>query len=276
MARLRFRLEVKRDAKGILLHKLANLADETLRFLGMVAEDIEAEPFKRDWLAVEFYNSSVGFDLEFEGEADEDQARLYSRAVRQIASYEPKRTTPERLGLRKETILQYARIGEQLEPTESINLGFYENGEHQPLEWRSHSKRHAVAVTEALEQIVEYHGMIQGIVHSLYKESEPPYFDVRELSGQQIVKCVYRPDNYRQVVDLLRNKDAVVLISGTVKARRIDRRIQEIRVEKMRATEPLSDDEFNRLRGSAPNLTGDISTAEFIERSRRTERNGGD
>ena len=111
-------------------------------------------------------------------------------------------------------------------------------------------------------------------MHSLYKESEPPYFDVRELSSQQIVKCIYRPENYLQVVELLKSKDAVVLISGTIKARRIDRKIEEIRVEKMRSTEPLSDDEFSRLRGSAPDLTGDMSTEEFIESSRLPDRNG--
>ncbi len=275
MARLRFRFEVKRDAKGILLHRLANIAEETQRFLRMVAEDIEADALKRNWVAVEFYNGSVGFDLEYVGEADDDQARIYARTIHQVATtYEPKRKPHWPVGLRKETILQYARIGEQIEPTESINLGFYENGKPQPVEWRSLSKSQAVAMTEVLQQIVEYRGMIQGIVHSLYKEAEPSYFDVRELSSQQIVKCIYRPENYRQVFDLLRSKDAVVLISGTIRARRLDRKIEEIRVDKMRSTEPLSDDGFSRLQGSAPDLTGDMSTEQFIERSRRPDRNG--
>ena len=99
----------------------------------MVTEDIEADALKRNWVAVEFYNSSVGFDLEYAGEADEDQARIYTRAVRQVATtHEPTGKIHWPLGLRKETILQYAKIGEQIEPTESINLGFYKNGESQP------------------------------------------------------------------------------------------------------------------------------------------------
>jgi hypothetical protein len=46
----------------------------------------------------------------------------------------------------------------------------------------------------------------------------------------------------------------VVLVSGLIKARRLDRKAEEARVEKMRRTDPLSEQEFLRLTGGAPNL----------------------
>jgi hypothetical protein len=78
------------------------------------------------------------------------------------------------------------------------------------------------------------------------------------------------------VIDLLRNKDAIVLVSGTIKARRIDKAIEEIRVERMRAVDPLTPDDFQRLHGAAPDITGGQSTDDFIDRIRRTHENGGD
>ena len=117
--------------------------------------------------------------------------------------------------------------------------------------------------------------MIQGIIHSLYKESSPPYFDARQLSTQDIVKCLYKQEDYRLVVNLLQRRDAVVIVSGLVEPRmRLDRKITEIRIERMRSTEPLSDAEFAKLQGAAPELTGRLSTDDFIERQRR--RDNGD
>jgi hypothetical protein len=92
--------------------------------------------------------------------------------------------------------------------------------------------------------------MIQGIVHSLYKESEPPYFDVRQLSTQQIVKCAYPADKDRQVVELPTKKEAVVLVSGLIKARRLDGKAEEVRLERCGALIPLSEQEFLRLRAA--------------------------
>jgi hypothetical protein len=275
MARLRYRFELKSDAKGIQLQKLAIVADEFQRFLRMIAEDVGYESLKSGWQAVDFYNGSVGFDVEYTGQTDEDQVRIYTRAVRRVTAYDPRGPNAQALtGVRKDTVLQYAKVGGHIDPIETINLGFFTDGDSEPDEWQSLSKSTAIAMTETLDKIVEYRGMVQGIVHSLYKENHPPYFDVRELSKQDLVKCFYSPEKYRQVVELLRNKDSVVLVSGTIKARRIDRKIEEVRVERLRAVDPLSPEELRRLQGAAPNLTGDLSTEEFVDQIRRTHENG--
>jgi hypothetical protein len=277
MALLRFRFELKTGTTGVQLRKLAHLAEDFQRFLQMVGEDLGTQGLTREWQAVNFYNSSVGFDIEHIGEIDERQAHIYSRTVNQVSAYDPRRTNGHiPSGVRKDTLLQYATFGQNMDTTDALNLGFFLNRDREPQEWHVVSKSTAVAVAETLNQIVEYRGMIQGIVHSLYKESQPPHFDVRELSKQELVKCFYRLENYTQVIELLRNRRAVVLVSGTIKARRIDRKIEDIRVEKMRSVEPLSPEEFDRLHGSVPNITGGVSTSDFIERVRYNERDGGE
>jgi hypothetical protein len=275
MARLRFRFVLKTGTAGVPLRKLANVVGEFQAFLQMIGEDLGTEGLTRDWRATGFYEGSFGCDVEHVGELDERQAHIYSRTVSQVTSYEPQAEDAQApVGIRKETLLRYAAVGDNMDPTDEFTVGFYSNGDQEPEAWSTLSKSKAVRVTETLNQIVEYHGMIQGIVHSLYKESQPPYFTVRDLSKRGIVNCIYHPEHYTQVVNLLRDKDAVILVSGIIRARRIDRRIDEIRVERMRATTPLSPEEFQRLHGAAPDLTGNLSTEDFIDRIRRTDDNG--
>ena len=277
MARLRFRFELDGEGRGVPLPRLAGIAQETQRFLRKVAEDVEADALKSDWVAVDFSNSLMSFNIEYVGNVDQDQVRSYTRAVRQIVSHVPNLPSvstadmdmPATIVARQDTLLQFAKIADYIEPTESLNVGFYSNGEVAPDEWETLSKSSALAVVASLAEYIEYQGMIQGIIHSLYKESEPPYFDARQLSTHHIVKCYYKPQDYRTVVGLLSRKDAVVLIAGQIRARRIDRKIIDIHVERMRSTEPLSDAEFEQLQGAAPKLTGNLTTGEFVSRQRR-------
>jgi hypothetical protein len=71
---------------GVQFRKLANLAEDFQRFLLMVGEDLSTQGLTKDWQAVDFYNSSAGFDVEHVGKIDERQANVYSRTVRQIAT----------------------------------------------------------------------------------------------------------------------------------------------------------------------------------------------
>jgi hypothetical protein len=67
------------------------------------------------------------------------------------------------LAFGKDTILQYATFGQNMDPTDTLNLGFFPSGDRQPQEWRTVSKSEAVAIAEKLEQIVQYRGMVQGV-----------------------------------------------------------------------------------------------------------------
>jgi hypothetical protein len=73
---------------------------------------------------------------------------------------------------------------------------------------------------------------------------------------------------YDQIYRLFEDKDAVVNVSGDVKADRATGRIKEMRVQWAKSYPKLSDAEFNRLFGLAPDLTGDQSTSDFIDKMR--------
>jgi hypothetical protein len=124
---------------------------------------------------------------------------------------------------------------------------------------------------ESLQTHIDYHGMVQGIIHSLFKESHPPHFDLRELATERLVRCYYGPPQYARVVKALKARDAVVLVSGQIRASRVARRIEALQVERIDVAARLTREEAARLVGAAPNMTGKLSTSAFIDRQRRRD-----
>ena len=147
-------------------------------------------------------------------------------------------------------------------------MGLFTNGSGRPDEWRDISKQQSVGISEYFDELIESTGTIQGIVHSLYKESQPPYFDLRELSNEKLIKCQYPIRLYEQVVESLKKRDAIVIVQGEIKARRRDQKIDRIVVRQMKVAPELTKADLEDFFGCVPDFTGDLSTEEYISRMR--------
>jgi hypothetical protein len=139
--------------------------------------------------------------------------------------------------------------------TAARNLAEYEATEraNNSVEWKSITKLTTLNVDAAYNQEYRYDGALQGKLGTWYKDSS--YFNLRELSSAELVKCYYRLDMYDQIYRLYEDKDAVVNVSGRVVMDRATGRINEVRLNWAKSYTPLSDSEFNRLFGLAPDLT---------------------
>lgn len=266
MARFRIRLEVHRSERGISLATLGKLPEEAMRFLKLMGEDVQVAGLQSDWIATDFEDGSLLFTVESTGEADEAQVSTYRGALKRVLAYEPKTEAP--VGIRNETLAQYARLANSIARNESLRMGLFTNESERPDEWQDMSKQQAVGITEYFDELIESTGTIQGIVHSLYKESQPPYFDLRELSNEKLIKCQYPPQLYEQVIDSLKKKDAVVLVQGEITARRRDRKIDHVVVRQMKVAPELTETDLEEFFGCAPDFTGDLSTEEYIRQMR--------
>ena len=266
MARFRIRLEVSRSERGIALTSLGKLPEEAQRFLKFIGEDVQIAGLQSDWIATDFKEGSLLFTVESTGEADEDQVGKYQGALNSILSYEPKAEAP--VGIRNETLAQYARFVNSIAENESLRIGLFTNGSKKPDEWRTISKQQSVGIAEHFNELIESIGTIQGIVHSLYKESQPPYFDLRELSNEKLIKCQYPPHLYEQVIGSLKRRNAIVLVQGEITARRRDQKIDHMVVRQMKVAPELTADDLEEFFGCAPDFTGDITTEEHIKRMR--------
>jgi hypothetical protein len=263
MAQLRIRIELKRPAKGIEMSKLSTLAQETQKFLRMVAEDIGLNPNEGTWVAQDFYNQGIGFNAEYQyGEVDQDLAFAYLRAVDNIANVSAESQWAVR-GVRPLTIVQSARLAEIADEGETVRLGLL-NGDDQHIEWRSLTKEKAAAVIEHYDEWAEYRGMLQGVIHTIFKEANPPYFTLRDFASRQLVRCEFDGKDWEKLYLALERKDAAVFVAGWMRTRRLDREIAVIRVERVQGTKPLRRDQLEEFFGAAPGWTGDLTTEEFL------------
>lgn len=267
MAVIRIRFELQRPSAGIEMSKLAELSKETRILLRMLASDLGCDTPEGTWVARDFYNQGVGFDAEYQlADVDQAQAAQYVHAVDLLATVNSasKWAVP---GVRPETIVQSARVATIADDGEMVRIGLHNHG--RVVAWRPLEKSRAAKIIEYYEEWVEYRGMLQGVIHTLYKEANPPSFTLRDLASTELVKCIYPPDDYERVYRSLADKQAVVLVSGWIRARRLSRKISEVRVERLEPTKPLNEAALRKLFGSAPGWTADLTSDEFIDAIRR-------
>lgn len=268
MAQIRIRLTVDQGRRGVRLASLGQLATDVEKFLEMLGRDTGVDALAGDWIATDFANGSLSFSVESGGEADEEQATVYRRAIANVTAYDP--SVSEGIsGIRNETLVQYARVAQATEIGDTLKLAVYENGSDAAPTWLPLSHRQATGIIEQFHDSLEYSGSLHGIIHSLYKEAQPAYFDIRDLSTGYLVKCHFTAELYPQVWTMLKKKDAVVMVQGEIRARRGDHRIEHIQVERMSEAPTMSDDQFERFFGCAPTLTGKRTTSDFLNRVRR-------
>ncbi len=263
MAALRVRIELKRPAQGIEMSKLKELSEEAQKFLRMVAEDLRLNPNDGKWVAKDFYNQGLGFNAEYQDvEIDADTAAAYLHALDGITTVGPETNWGVR-GIRPQTIVQSARVAKIADEGEIVRIGLLNGTDH--VEWRPLPLDRAATVIEHFNVWVEYRGMLQGMIHTIFKESSPPYFTLRDFASGQIVHCEFNANDWPTLHKALERKDAPVFVAGWIRTRRLDRKIDYLRVEKLQGTKPMNREELHKFFGSAPGWTGDITTDQFID-----------
>ena len=268
MAELRIRIELQRPGKGIEMSKLSALAEETQRFLRLVAEDVGLNPNEGTWVARDFYNQGVGFNAEYQfAEIDHAQVLAYEHLVDEIARVEREHdwAVPR---ARPVTILQSAKLATLAGDGETVRVGILNGSDDTPVAWRPLVRSKAVAIIEHYEAWVEYRGMLQGLIHSLYKEVTPPYFTLRDFASRELVRCEFKATEWDAIHKALEHKDAVVLVAGWIRAKRVDKAIAVVRVERIESARQLTLQQLTGLFGAAPGWSADLTSDELIDRMR--------
>lgn len=261
MRTLKIRVQLNKGRKGIPIHKLSTLTEEIQRFFQRVGADLGIQTPKEGWLAVRFANGSVSFDAEYQGRVSEDRIRAYNDELARLPRLvRPGATTR----LSQSTILQFTRIADPIDEDEQVSFGLYRNGTQKAVEWQSFSKSLFREIADNASTTSEYRGSVQGIIHSWFKEVSPAYFYVRDSISGRMIKCIYHRDQYHEVTRLVQKKNAIVSVIGMVRANLVDRRIEEVRADKFAIAEELSDEDFEKFFGMAPDLTGELTTEEYV------------
>jgi hypothetical protein len=263
MARIKVRFELNKGRIGAPLSKLGEISRQSERFLRSLASDLKIEGKAEEWLATNFRNGSVSYDAEFQGEISPGEVDAFNRNLEFLADYDPDAEGANGMASPM-TALEFAKLGTLIDPDEVIGLGIY-GRDRTRLKWRRISYAKTAEMRALLEAPIPTYGSVQGIIHSLQKEVRRPYFSLRELATDALVRCSYPMRMYGDVVDALRERTTVLHVAGDTTYDRATRAIVELRVDRIDKAGMLSSEEFERFFGSAADFTGQLSTDDYID-----------
>ncbi|MCB2262507.1 MAG: hypothetical protein LGR52_06145 [Candidatus Thiosymbion ectosymbiont of Robbea hypermnestra] len=157
------------------------------------------------------------------------------------------------------------KIGDVIDPDEPIGFGFF-NKKEEVDSWMELTKHKCSGLVSALTMRREYVGAVFGQIHALNKANS--YVMLRQADTGDLVKCFYKDSMYGNVFQALEDKDAYVHFGGLVDANLITGKVEKVHAEMLRTTKKFSSEQMRSFLGSVPNLTGGLSTDEFVGRFR--------
>ena len=265
MANFRIRIGLNRGRGAVGYRELSVLSDEVNSFLRSLGEDAGLSGDDNHWLAKDIADGSFlsdaspSFDI-----SDESSALLGSMTSAIVHGDETKAIE---LGVREQTRFKYEALAKKAMVTRiPVEVGLY--GNTGAIEWVKVVPEVARRLTENISPYLDYMGAVQGVIHVIFKESDPPHFKLRDSVTGDLVDCFYKPEHYASILRTLPRKDDRVHVAGLIRASRIDKKIESLKVTRVESPVDFSDADFEAFFGCAPEMTGDINSADFIERNR--------
>lgn len=255
MAKLKIRFVLNKGRHGAPLGKLGRISEQAERFLRALSKDSGVEAKAGEWIAADFENHSVQFDAEYQGAVDAGVAQVFEMKMELLADFDPERDGLNGL-VRDVTALEYAKIGSLIDPDEEIGIGIIPHRGGNP-KWRAITYSRSESLRTKIESPIPAIGSVQGIVHSWMKGVGAPYIQVRELASNQLVRVEYSQSQYPLIADVMKDKNAVVLVSGACVYDRETHGVTRIKLERIEKANSLSTDDFDRLFGSFPDFDTD-------------------
>jgi hypothetical protein len=262
MSRLRVRLVLNEGGEGAPLGQIIDVSREFERFLRLLAEDAGLAVSRRDWVARHFENKSVRFDVEAPLDADDAAIESFNVKFAAVDAFDPQsQSLPA--GVRFATVLQYAKAADALAAHENVSFGLYHPEGEKPYTYKSLSKLRAHELQQKLNEKLVFKTTVQGIMHNVGIEEH--FFQLRERKSQRLLRCDFPAALYDEVHAAAAMPETLVYVRGHVSQRRVDKFIESVKVQHVRAAPPFPD-VFNRLFGQQPDYTLGMTTEEFVDR----------
>jgi hypothetical protein len=264
MHKLKVKFELNKGRIGIPFAKLAHFSSEAHKFLELIANDVGVN--SPEWIARDFQNNSVDFDCECIVDDDALWQVGYD-ALQTVLS--GRKTSPVSALIQPRTWTKFSDMFKAIDSDEVVRIGIY-NGGTTP-EMFEITKDRATSYAPQRGTIARYYGEIQGIIHTFFKEASPPRFVVRELSTKALVACIFDRENpamYHTAVELLLDKGAVIFIEGDIEEDTESGLVKTIYVKDFLPAVKFDLSKYQSALGAHPDVTGELSTEEFIEQMR--------
>ncbi len=258
MSEIKLRITLNKGRHGILMNKLARLAEEAEKFLDSFAQDLDLD--RDEWVADSFKNGSLTFTANYIGPAEPRQIQRAKKALAKVIN--PKIKAIDLSGdLSPRTYTQFARLAQPIDADDSIGLAVEnENGRFVT---KTLTKERAIAIDREMNRTTEEFASFQGSITALFKQGTCWMVDY--LTNERIV-CMYKPDQYRRIWKLLENPDGIANIEGWAVYK--NGVIDCLRIEHIAEAAEYKEGDIDRFFGSAPNFTGGMSTEQYLDEIR--------
>lgn len=267
MATLRIRFKLNPGREGISLGKLSKQTENIELFLRSLAADLGVDDSTGMWMASKFANGSVFTTTEYQALVDTSLANEFNNDVLALVKYKPSKN-PLPCNISNGTVDRFARLRESLDPDENIGIGIIDVENAKKVKWNYVNRPRFEEIGDSIETEVVYLGAVMGYTHEWNKGASNPYLYIREITSGDLVKCVYRDEDYDKVAKLFQKKNSVVTVYGTVKLNRITEKYEITGADGFEIAPEFSQQDYEKFFGCAPGMTGDLSSAEYISRGR--------
>ena len=256
MARIRVRFSINKGRHGAPMAKLGRISEQAEKFLRALAVDCQIQIKPGEWLAANFKNGSVEYDAELPEDVNPGTAQNFSRCIEALADYDPEGDSLN-VGVSDLTAIEYAKMGNLIDPDENIGIGIYPLHGGRP-KWRSITYFKTSAIRRNIETPIPSFGSVQGILHAWFKEARDPNFQLRELSTDALIKVHYPATLYKAVADAVSERNTMLIVSGNMLFDRASRQATELRAERIDKMKLLSTSEFESFFGSSQEFSAEI------------------
>jgi hypothetical protein len=271
MATLRVRFRLNPGRKGIALGKLSKQTENIELFLRSLASDLGVEDSKNLWLADDFRNSSVINTAEFQAVVEVDKAVQFNLAIHVLSKFHGASKARPPQFVSTGTIERFSGLRQCLDADETLGIAQIDVETGKAKRFTYVDRLQLEAIGQSIETKAVYVGAVIGNTYEWNKGAEKPYLIIREVNTSELIKCSYKDEDYEQVAKLFAKKNAVVIIEGSISFNLITSKTEVTQATGFKIAPDFSEDDFSKFFGAAPNITGSMTSEEFIAEGRLDE-----
>lgn len=252
------KIELNKGRRGIAMNKLAKIVEEAEKFLESFAEDVNLS--KTEWLADNFENESVDWQVHYAGIAEPSVLAFGKKALAHVID---PTTTFETLdyGISEKTLLHFAQMAHPLDIDDYVGVGTM-NG-HDSFDMKRLTKERALQIEQQANRATEEYAGFQGTITALFKDNNSCWLK-EYLTGNRVV-CMFKSNLYGKIWRLLERRDALVNVEGWYLIKGNESRL---RIEDIRELPDYHDGDIDKFFGCDKTFTDNKTTEEFLEELR--------
>ena len=240
--------------------KLGVLSQSMSQFFAGLGNDLGLEGTAKDWIAVDFRNGSLDYTAECQNPVEDNEITAYEDTFEAVTEFQEGDKRLDRVSV--ETLDKYTRIAGTLDPFEAVAFGRFPSSRKGRVKWRRLDREKGEAIKKALRNEIEYHGAIQGTLKQIDFEEE--HIKVRDIVTGELIRCSFDLSMQEDILKIRPQKGRIIDVAGKLRLLRINNRILGMKIERIRASAPYKKGDLDKFFGCAPELTGDLSTEEYL------------